>query len=327
MSRVTTASIAYFGKVPSRGDFVKAADSTALISVLDDWLAQTMDLLSHEPRWKLLYDALPPMHFSIIGPRRRHAIAGHLIASADQAQRRFPFLLMSAIEVESPGSFMSKSPMALLRLWNRLEALTANVIHAEDPGNALQAVTNAEVHLELGVGAYDAAFSDFLEFHSVGALDTMLRQTGFSGSVRQVILALGLLLGPVMSSGSSRLERSLILPLPADPMYRYLVASFWMHLIAPFLQRADFEVAVFITAIEGKPSLAIGFCGASARTLQALMDPQIAVEQHIALEHSQWVESQIDGDYGVAKLASYLAQPNLSLKHAHEWFREAFIGA
>lgn len=327
MSRPTPATIAYFGKVPSRGDFIKAADNTALISVLDDWLAQTMDLLATEPRWKILYDAVPPMHFSFIGPRRKHAIAGHMIASCDHAQRRFPFLLMSAIEVENPAAFMVKSPMALLRLWNRLEALTTNVISAEEPAGALQAITSAEVNLELGTSAYDAALADFLEFQTVGALDAMLAQTGFRGSVRQVILALGLLLQPVMSSGSSRLEKSLILPLPADPMYRYLVATFWMHLITPFLQRADFEVAVFITPIGGKPSMVMGFCGASARTLQALMDPQVAAEHHIGLEQSDWVESQIEGDYGVNKLACYLAQPHLSLKLAYESFREAFIGA
>ncbi|HEY4541023.1 MAG TPA: type VI secretion system-associated protein TagF [Noviherbaspirillum sp.] len=328
MSRTATqTSIAYFGKIPSRGDFVKASDNTALISILDEWLAQTMELLASEPRWKLLYDAVPPMHFSFIGPRRRHAIAGHMIASCDKAQRRFPFLLMSAMEIEAPPAFMAKSPVALLRLWNRLEALSGDVVRAEDPGSALQAVSAASVNLELGTPAYDAALADFLELQSVGALEAMLAQAGFAGTVRQLVLALGLLLQPVLSSGSSRLEKSLVLPLPADPMYRFLVATFWMHLITPFLVRADFEIAVFLTQIQERPSMVVGFSGASARTLQAVMDPQVGLTHHIAFDEAQWVEAQVEAEYGLGKLSSYLAQPQLSLKLAYESFREVFIGA
>ena len=97
--------------------------------------------------------------------------------------------------------------------------------------------------------AYEAAFNDFLDLQTIGELDALLAPTGFTGPVRQVLLALGLLLQPVMASSSSRLEKSLLLPLPSDPMYRNLVAAFWMHLITPFLARADFELALFITRL------------------------------------------------------------------------------
>src|SRR5207247_1134158 len=106
-------------------------------------------------------------------------------------------------------------------------------------------------------------------------------------------------------SSSSRLEKSLILPLPNDPMYRYLVATFWMHLITPFLRRADFELALFFARIEDKPSMVLGFSGASARTLHAIIDPQIGIEHHIAFEDADWIEDQLDTDYGIKKLSSY----------------------
>ena len=71
----------------------------------------------------------------------------------------------------------------------------------------------------------------------------------------------------------------------------------------------------------------MGFGGASAHTLQALLDPQIGAEHHIAFEDAEWVEDQLDTDYGVRKLSTYLSQSNLSLKSAHDSFREAFVGA
>ena len=327
MSRgATPISVGYFGKIPSRGDFVKASDSPALIKVLDDWLSQAMDLMSTDARWRLHYDAVSPLHFAFVGPRRRHAIGGHIVASTDQSSRRYPFMMMSAMEVGDPASFVPNAPLVLTRLWNRLETLTTGVRTAGDPTQSLQSATGQQIELDLRAAAYDAAFEDFLELQTVGALDAMLAQAGYEATVRQILLALGMLLQPVMASSSSRLEKSLLLPLPVDPMYRNLVAAFWMHLITPFLARADFELALFVTKIADKPAMVLGFSGASAQTLRAIMDPQVALDHHIDFDQLDWVEEQTDSDYAVKKLSTYLAQGNLSLKSALDSVGTAFIG-
>jgi type VI secretion system protein ImpM len=326
MSRATPTSIGYFGKIPGRGDFVKAGENPALIKTLDDWLAQSMDLLSADARWKLTYDAVAPLHFALIGPRRGRAVAGHITASSDASKRRFPFLMMSTMEIEDPAGFVPNCPLVLSRLWNRLETMSAGVLAASEPAAALQAAVATVIDLDLRSAAYDAAFTDFLELQTIGALDALLAQTGFTGSVRQVLLALGMLLQPVMASSASRLEKSLVLPLPADPMYRNLVGAFWMHLITPFLARADFELALFTTRIRERHSLVLGFSGTSAQTLQAIMDPQAGLEHHITFDELSWVEEQVDADYAIKKVSTYLAQADLSLKSAHDSLRAAFIG-
>lgn len=327
MSRApTNAAVGYFGKIPSRGDFVKGSDNPALIKVLDDWLAQAMDLMSADARWKLHYDAVKPLHFAFIGPRRRHAIAGHIVASSDQSQRRFPFLMMSAMEVADPGAFVSDAPMVLNRLWSRLETMSAGVVSATDAAAPLQAAAGHVIEVDLRSTAYEAAFADFLDLQTVGALDALLAQSGYTGSVRQLLLALGLLLQPVMASSSSRLEKSLLLPLPSDPMYRNLVAAFWMHVITPFLARADFELALFIARLDERPVLVLGFSGASPQTLRAIMDPQAGLERHISFDELDWVEEQVNDDYAIKKISTYLAQSNLSLRLALESLRTAFIG-
>ncbi|MFP5390532.1 MAG: type VI secretion system-associated protein TagF [Gammaproteobacteria bacterium] len=327
MTRTSTPTpVGYFGKIPSRGDFVKGSDNPALVKVLDDWLAKAMDLMSADARWKLHYDSIAPLHFAFIGPRRRHAVAGHIVASSDQSNRRFPFLMMSTMEVPEPGAFVPDAPLVLSRLWNRLEALSTAVISATDATIPLQTAASQVIDLDLRTSAYDAAFADFLDMQTVGALDALLAQSGYPGTVRQVLLALGLLLQPVLASSSGRLEKSLVLPLPGDPMYRNLVAAFWMHLITPFLARADFELALFVTRIEQRPALVLGFSGASAQTLQAIMDPQAALERHITFDDLEWVEDQVDDDYAIKKLSTYLAQANLSLKSALDSLCTAFIG-
>ncbi len=322
----TQAKVGYFGKIPSRGDFIKAADNIPLIEVLDNWLAQTMALLAADPRWKIGYDEAQPIDFAFIGPRKKRAIAGHIIASSDMAQRRFPFLTMSAMEIENPAQFVSSSPIILSRLWNRLALQGVDIVSAQDPSIPLQNLSSARIDLELRSTAYEAAFDDFLQMQTLGAMDDMLAQAGFKGNTRQLILALGLLLQPVMSSNTSRLEKSLVLPLPSDPMYRYLVAAFWMHMITPFLLKTDFELALFFAHLHQQPVMVLGFSGASAQTLQAILDPQVSAEHHIEFNNNQWVEDQVNTDHALNKLSSYLIQPKLSLKAALESFHTIFIG-
>lgn len=326
MIRGTPLSVAYFGKLPSRGDFVKASDNKGLVDILDAWLSQAMDLLNTDPRWKIAYDAVAPLHFAFIGPRRHRAIAGHIVASSDQSSRRYPFLMMSTMEVEAPATFVRNSPLALGSLWRRFEAMTAGVLAATDPTAALQDTAAATIELDL-LGPDVAAFAGFLDLQTVGTLDAMLAQSGFVGTARQILLALGMLLQPVMASSSSRLEKNLVLPLPADPVVRNLVAAFWMHLITPFLARADFELALFITRLHGQSALVLGFSGASAQTLYAIIDPHAALENNIVFDDLSWVEDQVDTDYAVKKVSTYLAQPGLSLKAAHDSLCAAFIGS
>ena len=122
------------------------------------------------------------------------------------------------------------------------------------------------------------------------------------------------------------------LPLPADTFYAPLVGALWLHLVAPFLQRGDFELAVFSpsaqSGLEGsRPWLSIGFAGGAAATLQAMFDGQKAEQAFVTLSTAEWVEEQVQQDYSVKKLSSYLQQPQLSLAQALATFKECFLGA
>ncbi|MFS2003782.1 type VI secretion system-associated protein TagF [Duganella sp. CT11-25] len=313
--------IGYFGKLPARSDFIKAADNPALASLLDDWLAEVMHVLSADPRWKLNYDAMPPLHFAFVGTRSRRAIAGHLAASSDISQRRYPFLSMSAIEVDDPRAFLSRSPVVLAPLWQALGQLAGDVLAACDPEPPLQVLAAARVVIEPAAAEHEQGFLDFLDRHNVAGLEGMLA----SASVRRMILAIGLLLQPVRRSGAERLDKSLALPLPHAPRQRYLVAAFWLDLIAPFLLQADFELSLFFAELRGQPSLVIGFSGAAPETLAAIIDPRCAAEHQIGFDYAGWVDELIAGDAGVQKLSAYLEQGQLSLRSAHALFHETFV--
>jgi type VI secretion system protein ImpM len=326
--RPVQLAIAYFGKIPSRGDFIKSANNTQLLDTLDRWLAQAMEMLAEDSRWKLTYDAWQPVQFAFLGSRSRLAIAGNLMASSDVSSRRFPFLAAGALEVDQPLNFIARSPLALSRLWSRASNQMRTLLDATDTAEALRSFGETQLSVDAGAGvqSYEASFADFTELQTLSALEGMLRQNGQPIQLRRTMLALGLLLQPVMASGSSRIEKGLTLPLPADPLYRSLVASFWLDLVSRFLGRADFELALFIGEIAGKHRIVIGFNGASSKTLHSVMSPDAYLEQNINIDDPEWVEAHVNAQQGVAKLSSYLDQPQLSLRVALDTFREVFIG-
>lgn len=311
--------IGYIGKIPTRSDFIKAAQDSPLMGVLDNWMAQVMSKLPADARWKINYDALAPVSFAFVGPRRKHAIAGHLVASSDQSGRRFPFLMMRTLEVGDPAQFVSRCPLVLEPLWSRLEGLAQDGIGAADPSPQLQAIPETLIELDEQNGN---ALATFLATGTVSSLGALLFRT----DVKQLILALGLLLQPVMQSGATDLQKGLVLPLPLNDDARYAVAAFWLELIAPFLANADFELALFITQIEFKPVLVVGFSGAAASTLHAIIDPLVAQEQQISFADTDWVDEQVGFDIDVRALASYLDQPELPLKLARQPFLQTFTG-
>ncbi|BAL95927.1 type VI secretion system-associated protein TagF [Rubrivivax gelatinosus] len=329
MSATVPLRMLHFGKLPSRGDFVRSGQPAALLQTLDDWLAGGIEALSADPRWKLLYDRAMPAQFAFLGSRATRGLAGHLIASNDASGRRFPFIVAGALEVSDSLAFLARSPLLLARPWQRFEAAARQSYAAADATPLLADISQTEVELESSVLAYEANFRDFLEMQTLASTEALLRQAGHALSLRTLLLGIGLLLEKVPASGLQRLDKGLLLPLPQDPMVRPYVATLWMELVSGFLSRAAFELVLFLPqpSAPGSAVLALGFDGPTARGLQALIDTERRPDVFIDTMQADWVESFVDQDYGVKKLSSYLEQPSLSLRQAVATFKEAFLGS
>ena len=97
MMRAPTASrIGYFGKIPSRGDFVKRHATTRADQGAGRLAGRrSMDLLPADARWKLHYDALAPLHLRLPRaapqardrrpPRRQQRPVGPALSVPDDA--------------------------------------------------------------------------------------------------------------------------------------------------------------------------------------------------------------------------------------------------
>lgn len=315
-----------FGKVPSRGDFVRSAGHTAMLDVLDRWQAQTLERMAADPRWRLIYDAAPAVAFAIMGSGSRVAMAGHWLASQDASGRRFPLVTAGAFGLNRPQQSAVLAPIALDGLWHQLATRGHLARQAAD-----FASVHGRVHAPLSsLPDFDEArdrLEDFLDVHTLGSLAQVLGAGGRRLSVRQAVLALGILLRPAIAQGGARMTRLLCLPLPTESSLRAGVASWWLMLVVGFFTRHEVEFGLFLPVTDGLPQLLLGFQGASAASLEAAIDPAVLARQGVALSDLDWVEQEAQADVGLRKLSTYLQDPSLSLTQAVRTFQEVFLGS
>lgn len=327
MNGELTLGISYFGKLPNRGDFLKSpSNNHQLITRLDQWAGQALEQLSRDVAWKQLYDKGQPLNFAVMGSRSRHVVAGHVLPSADESGRRFPFISAVSMEVPQPLAFISRSPLAFARVWARLERATRQAHDAVDPQAPLAELTENRANVNVLYESLNPAFQDFLEMQTLESMQAMLVSPERPVSVGRILMALGVLLQPVMSAGSAGMGKGLVLPLPCDPLYRNLVACLWLDLMSGFLGRADFELLMLMRN-DGPAMLAVGFKGLAGNNLQAMFDPGALASGYIDLHDPDWVDEHVAADTGLRKLAAYTDNAGLALRTARNTFRETFLGA
>lgn len=329
MKRMTESAVAYFGKVPSRGDFVRASGNHQLLGWLDRWAGESLDLLSNDPDWKKYYDTAPELSYAFLGSRSKTVVCGHYVSSQDASDRRFPLLSAVRLEAQEPLRFIGRSPMAMFNAWAGLARMCREARRAQQDAEinaALSQLDEARFHVSTEPQDYDESFQAFVDGTTLGELERRLRQAGHADlSLQRSLPALGLLLQPVLSSGDSTVDKALALPLVGDPAALPLVAAFWLDLLAGFLSRADFELAVAIRNNHA-PIMLVGFNGADRRLLRAAVEPDQTDGFLIHLSDTGWVEDYLHNDYNLHRLGSFLERDDLALATAHRLFGETFLG-
>lgn len=314
-----------FGKIPSRGDFVKGSTQHQLISVLDRWVSQAMEMLSEDPRWKDAYDNGNAVDFVFVGARSRLSVVGHLRPSSDSSGRRFPFLTAAAVERDDALMFRC-APVGLGVTLGALSRVADAGAGGAEVASLMADLENIHCADEFAQALQSDPLGNFVRRGTVGSLAAMLSVA--PGTVRRIVLAIGLLMQPMLGQGRVAIDKDLLLPLPADDRNRNMVAGLWLYLVSAFLRRTTAELGLIIERHPLHARLLIGFNGSSPATLVAALGPDSIAEHLISLLDPDWVEDQaaLDDDYGVSKLSSYLAQPDTSLEQVVNTFREVFLG-
>ncbi|ARB45786.1 type VI secretion system-associated protein TagF [Alloalcanivorax xenomutans] len=321
-----TVQAGYFGKLPSRGDFVRSSDQHRLMSLLDRWAAGSLDQFSHNPDWKTLYDQAPWLHFAFLGSRSQLAIAGHMLPSSDASQRRYPFLSALRLQVADTAGFIARSPLALFPVWRELAKESSRAVHSMDAAAELAELGQRDFAVEIQPQVFEGRFQQLLEQETLAGLEQSMRRAGHPAvALKRSLPALGLLLQPLMSQQQVSIDKGLILPLPAEAEAQALTATWWLDMLTGFVRRGDFELAVLIRGGE-VPALIVGFNGADHQILRSVWDPNVAESHLIAVQDADWVEDYMAMNVSLNRLASYIDRGDLSLASARRFFMETFLG-
>ncbi len=314
----------YFGKLPTRGDFVRSAGSAGLVDRLDTWMSRAIELMCEDSRWRLIYDAAPPLHFAILGPAHGRGLAGHMRVSRDASGRRFPFVRAASFEVPDPLDALRHFPLALAPLWQAQAQEVQALCQAEAFSEGL--LGNAPAAPVLTATApWRAPCEEASASCTLAQLTQWLGTPEAGVDVRQAMLALGLLLQPVGSQGCAGLGKGLALPLPRDPAQRPQTMAFWSRLIAPFFRSTRVELAFLVGADGEESTLLVDFHGVSPVSLRAALDPAFALQQTISVASAEWVEAWV-GSGELGKLSTLLRDPDLSWACATRLFHDVFLG-
>jgi len=327
MSDILSSPATCFGKVPTRGDFVKGNAQHQLIGTLDRWVSLSMEQLSEDPRWKTAYDNAPSVDFVFVGPRSRISVVGHLKPSQDSSGRRFPFI--TATTVERDDSLMFRcAPAGLGRSFSMLASIATAAVSGADVGQIFADLEQVNCASDFNIAQQADPLGNFVRRTSLEALGEILAPPQSANRVRRIILALGILMRPALDLDSVSINKEIVFPLPADERYRNLVAGLWLYLVSAFLRKTSVELQLVIARQSDASRLVVGFNGASPNTLISLVFPEANAENTISLDDPEWIDDHPDltSYYGLGKLSAYMAQPATTLESAINTFREVFFG-
>lgn len=327
MNAATSSGASYFGKLPSRGDFVRGGHQVRLIGLLDQWTSGCMEALADNPRWKLLFDSAPALDFAFVAAQSHLTVIGHLKPSRDASGRRFPFLAAASIEFPAPLPLRC-GPIGFSTLWDIFRRIVGQACATDMPNIVLCELAALDCKAAVEHRLAGDPLGQFARTTTLGELAAALGPTTSIHSVRRQILAIGLLMRPLLGGRELSIEKGLCLPLPTDAGHRSTVAALWLYLIAALLRDTRCELQLLLGRVDGNERLVIGFNGASPRALLGLLAPMSLKESVIVLDDPEWIEHHPDlvTDRGVARLSSYLAQPAITVQAALTTFCEVFLG-
>jgi len=103
-----TVAVGFFGKLPSRGDFLRAGLSRGFTDPWDAWLQRVLPACRHliGAEWDEVWCVAPAWRFALAGGQvGRAPVVGLFLPSTDRAGRHFP-LTIAAEGAESDADFL-----------------------------------------------------------------------------------------------------------------------------------------------------------------------------------------------------------------------------
>jgi type VI secretion system protein ImpM len=298
----------YFGKIPSRDDFVSSGSADhALVRHVDRWLGSCMSEFAQHAGWQAAYDTALPFDFLAASTDNGSVVCGRAAAGRDHSGRRSPLMGTLRIDTRLPVPFAAMGPLAFEQSWQGIGAALDRIMQLPRD-NTGTLPTGTPCPVTTSPRALRALLDDYAATEPGPSLDALFAVAGHTNGVVAVARALRQVLAAVRERPHVRIDRGLVLPLPADPLRRPRVAAFWLDLVLTTLAGRDIEMVALLTH-ETSPRLIVSFDGTRSMELTAAWMPEHAPRDYLDL-------TRADPDTTLGRFGLPDASTLSSLRHA-----------
>lgn len=324
-----TLPLIYFGKLPARGDFIRARTHINETNAIDQWVSQalTTDIIGagssttkHTVEKNILKDGLI-LNFSHIDTANKKIVTGVLLPSHDNSDRHYPLIGFSVIYLDKPKTWMNYLPIKSLSIWEHVyQALSA----AQSQTDSAQ-VSDILNHCFLPIDKN--ASTQYYDFINTTTLQdiALLMNTNKSQLIQQII-ATGLLFLPTFTKGFNGLNKTICWSLTCDHTSAVLMATFWHDLIHSFYQPHQLCLNTYLYRSNERYQLLLNFNKPDGHVLNELLIFDDAdLKDWVTIANSGWTQGYIDEDIGLTRFNKLLLQDDLYLYDTRQLFKKTFL--
>ncbi|GAA0315808.1 type VI secretion system-associated protein TagF [Psychrobacter aestuarii] len=310
----TQLPLSYFGKLPARGDFVRARHNVADIENIDRWVSDAIRLSG------TLTETLNTLSFSHIDTTAQQVITGSMLASHDSSGRKYPLIGFCVLYLEKPKQWMNYLPTKALPIWTDIDtALNQVVSSPSEHVTDLLSKHTVLIHSSSSPHYYD--FINSTTLNDIAAYKDSDKQ-----AIAQQIIATGLLFLPTYTKGFHGLNKTLCWTLGHDKDTAVGLATFWHDLIHGFYQPHELHLNTYFYKRQGIYQLFISFGQPDSHLLAQITDTDTVFhEDWVMIDDSQWTQEYIDEDIGLTRFSHMLLREDSFLYDVRQLFKTVFL--
>nr|WP_317200887.1 type VI secretion system-associated protein TagF [uncultured Psychrobacter sp.] len=317
--------LVYFGKLPARGDFIRARVHISETTLIDQWVSEALtrskSILNESIDDNSSLNAAQFLNFSHVDTAANQIMTGVLIPSHDSSHRQYPLIGFGLMHVDKPKLWMNYLPIKSLKIWDDTHAALSAAKSQADSTQATDDLNHCSLTIDKNASTH---YYDFIN-------KTTLQDIAASMAIDklqlvQQIIATGLLFLPTYSKGFNSLNKTICWCLPADKAGAIFMATFWHDLISGFYQPHQLYLNTYLYRDTDHHCLLMNFSKPDSRVLSQLTSTtDERPDDWVVIAQSEWTQGYIDDDIGLTRFNKILMQDDLYLYDTRQLFKQIFL--
>ena len=320
-----TLPLVYFGKLPARGDFVRARAHINETNIIDQWVSQALttssSILNESAVSDEFFQEPDFLNFSHVDTATNQIITGVLIPSHDSSDRKYPLIGFGVIHLDKPKSWTNYLPIKSLTLWDDIYATLSAAKAQSDNTQVTDNLNDCLLTIDNNASTHYYDFINTMTLQDISVLMGINKQ-----QLVQQIIATGLLFLPTFTKGFNGLNKSICWTLTSDKASAIHMATFWHDLISGFYQPHQICLNTYLYRTSNHYRLLLSFTKPDGRVLSQLTSSgDTKPDDWVWIANSDWTQGYIEEDIGLTRFNKVLLQDNIYLYDTRQLFKKTFL--